>query len=64
MIFPKTVNPNDLETPTLVTISYSHYCEMSRWALDYKKISYEEVSYIPGYHSFKVGVLRKEKTQH
>ena len=28
----------------------SHYCEKIRWALDYKKLDYEVVNYLPGRH--------------
>jgi glutathione S-transferase len=38
--------------PTLVTISFSHYCEKARWALDRGKIPYREEAYVPLTHFF------------
>jgi glutathione S-transferase len=34
-------------TPTLITISFSHYCEKARWALDRCGIAYEERAHLP-----------------
>ena len=34
MLMPRTIDPKNLERPCLVTIPYSHYCELSRWALE------------------------------
>jgi glutathione S-transferase len=34
-------------TPTLVTISFSHYCEKARWALDRCGIAYAEHANLP-----------------
>ena len=35
--------------PTFVTITFSHYCERVRWALDRSNVEYEEVSPCPGF---------------
>ncbi len=37
---------------TLVTISFSHYCEKARWALDRAGVVYTEAAYVPGTHLF------------
>jgi glutathione S-transferase len=34
-------------TPTLITISFSHYCEKARWALDRCAIAYKEHANLP-----------------
>lgn len=36
--------------PRLVTFGVSHFCEKARWALDWHKIDYEEISWPPGLH--------------
>lgn len=40
----------------LYQFAISHYCEKVRWALDYKGLSYETVSLLPGQH---VKTIRK-----
>ena len=50
-----------MQEPHLVTIAYSHYCEVARWALDISKKKYKEINYIPGYHANIVGRLRQKK---
>lgn len=40
----------------LVSIAMSHYCEKVRWALDLKKLEYEEEFHLP---IFQVGAARK-----
>jgi glutathione S-transferase len=37
-------------TPLLVTISFSHYCEKARWALDHAGIAYRESAHLPAFH--------------
>ncbi len=44
-------------TATLVTISFSHYCEKARWALDRAGIAYREEAYVPMTHLF--GTVRR-----
>ena len=61
MIFPQKVNMSNIQKPYLVTIPYSHYCEVARWALDVSKTQYQEIKYIPGYHAQTVGKLRQKK---
>lgn len=46
----------------LYTFPASHYCEKARWALDYKGLSYEEVSWIPVFHILKVKGLPVPQT--
>jgi glutathione S-transferase len=36
--------------PLLVTISFSHYCEKARWALDHAGIAYRESGHLPLFH--------------
>lgn len=38
--------------PVLVTISFSHYCEKARWALDRAGLAYREEPYAPVVHLF------------
>ncbi|HEY9121195.1 MAG TPA: glutathione S-transferase N-terminal domain-containing protein, partial [Marinobacter sp.] len=40
----------------LYQFAISHYCEKVRWALDYKGLSYETISLLPGQH---VKTIRK-----
>lgn len=41
-------------TPTLVTISFSHYCDKARWALDLARIAYREDAHLPAFHLLPV----------
>ena len=61
MLFPEKVNLQTIEEPHLVTIPYSHYCELGRWALEYAGMEFREVKYAPGYHAKMVGELRKDR---
>ena len=61
MLMPRTIDPKTLERPCLVTIPYSHYCELSRWALERAGIEFDEAQYSPGYHVKAVGKLRGNK---
>ena len=61
MLMPRTIDPKTLERPCLVTIPYSHYCELSRWALERAGIEFDEAQYSPGYHVKAVGQLRGNK---
>ena len=45
---------------TLYQFPISHYCEKVRWALDYKKIPYQTVNWIPGPHLFKAKKIAKK----
>jgi glutathione S-transferase len=38
--------------PTLFTFAISHYAEKARWAVDYKRIAYQERRLLPGPHLF------------
>ena len=61
MLFPEKVNLQTIQEPHLVTIPYSHYCELGRWALEYAGMEFREVKYAPGYHAKMVGELRKDR---
>jgi glutathione S-transferase len=34
----------------LYQFPFSHYCEKSRWVLEYKRVPYEPVNFLPGLH--------------
>jgi len=38
--------------PRLYTFTISHYAEKARWALDYKRVAYDEHRLLPGPHIF------------
>jgi len=40
--------------PILVTITFSHFCEKVRWALDNAKINYRESGHLPIFHALAV----------
>ncbi|MBX7195888.1 MAG: glutathione S-transferase [Sandaracinaceae bacterium] len=40
-----------MTTPRLVTISFSHYCDKARWALDHAGLAYHEEAHLPGFHA-------------
>lgn len=40
--------------PLLVTITFSHYCEKTRWALDRATIAYRESGHLPIFHALAV----------
>ena len=37
-------------TARLITISFSHYCEKARWALDRAGVEYTEEAHLPLFH--------------
>jgi glutathione S-transferase len=39
-----------MATPTLITISFSHFCEKARWALERAGIAYREDAHLPALH--------------
>jgi len=50
-------------TPTILnTFALSHFCENARWALDYKGVSYTEVSWAPMLHMLRTWRLKKTYT--
>ena len=61
MFLPQTIDPKSIKTPHLITIPYSHYCELSRWALEKGEVDFIEVKYAPGYHAKAVGKLRSSR---
>lgn len=40
-----------MAAPLLVTITFSHYCEKARWALERAKITYRESAHLPVFHA-------------
>ena len=51
-------DPDTIDRPHLLTISYSHFCESARWAMDYAGEPYTEVAYAIGAHFEPIGALR------
>lgn len=43
-----------MSDPVLVTITFSHYCEKVRWALDRAGIAYRESGHLPVFHALAV----------
>ena len=43
-----------MAAPLLVTITFSHYCEKARWALERARITYRESGHLPVFHVFAV----------
>jgi glutathione S-transferase len=51
------------DTPTILnTFALSHFCENARWTLDYKGVSYAEVSWAPMLHMLRTRRLNKTYT--
>jgi len=50
------------ETPTLITIPISHYCEKARWALDWAGIAYRERPHLQVIHWIPVARAGGKKT--
>lgn len=50
------------ETPTLITIPISHYCEKARWALDRAGIAYRERPHLQVIHWIPVARVGGRKT--
>lgn len=50
------------ETPTLITIPISHYCEKARWALDRAGIAYRERAHLQVLHWIPVARAGGRKT--
>ena len=62
--FSKLVSPNfqalakDSNAIQIVTIGFSHYCELAIWSLKLKGIPFKEHSYAPVQHIFAAIALR------
>ncbi len=37
--------------PRLITITFSHYCEKARWALEHRDIAFTEEAHLPAFHA-------------
>ena len=59
-MFPLRFDPETIDQPHLLTIRYSHFCELGRWAMDHSGLPYTEVSYAVGCHMDPVGSLRED----
>jgi glutathione S-transferase len=45
------VHDTEVNLPTLLTITLSHYCEKARWGLERAGIAYREERHAPGFHA-------------
>lgn len=59
-MFPLRFDPATIDRPHLLTIRYSHYCELARWAMDHAGVDYTEVCYAVGCHMEPIGSLRAD----
>lgn len=48
--------------PILYEFPHSHFCEVARWALEYKGISYRSECLLPGFHIRKIKRIAKESS--
>ena len=46
----------------LYQFKLSHYCEKVRWVLDFKKLPYETINLVPGFHFGKITKLGVDET--
>jgi glutathione S-transferase len=49
-------------TTKLITITFSHYCEKARWALDRCGVAYEEHGHLPLFHYFETLRFERQRT--
>jgi hypothetical protein len=59
--FPLRFSPDQISIPHLVTMQFSHYYEVARWALDASAVTYREIAYALGCHAQPVGTLRANR---
>ena len=59
--FPLRFSPDQISIPHLVTIQFSHYCEVARWALDASAVSYREIAHALGCQAQQVSLLRADR---
>jgi glutathione S-transferase len=48
--------------PILYEFPHSHFCEVARWALDYKGISYRSKVLFPGYHLYQMKAIAPQSS--
>lgn len=48
--------------PILYEFPHSHFCEVARWALAYKGVSYPSEYLLPGFHILKIKRIAKESS--
>ena len=56
--FPLRFSPDQISIPHLVTMQFSHYYEVARWALDASAVTYREIAYALDCHAQPVGALK------
>ena len=59
--FPLRFSPDQISIPHLVTMQFSHYYEVARWALDASAVTYREIAYALGCHAQPVGALKADR---
>ena len=55
-------NSAPVTTPILYEFPHSHFCEIARWALEHKGVSYRSVPLFPGLHVVKMKRLAGESS--
>lgn len=60
---PLRFDPLNIDKPHLITLSFSHYCELARWPMDISGIDYTEISYAIGCHGGPISQLRQNESQ-
>ena len=51
-----------MTAPVLYEFPHSHFCEVARWALEYKGIEYRSVCLLPGFHVQKMKRLATDSS--
>ena len=53
-------DPDTIDQPHLLTIRYSHFCEVARWAMDLSGEPYTEIAYALGSHFEPISLIRSD----
>ncbi|MCP4310158.1 MAG: hypothetical protein GY790_02760 [Bacteroidetes bacterium] len=51
-----------MSRPILYEFPHSHFCEVARWALEYKGIAYRSEPVLPGYHLYKIKAIAPQSS--
>ncbi|MDG2473142.1 MAG: hypothetical protein P8M71_08540 [Pseudomonadales bacterium] len=60
---PLRFDPLTIDKPHLITLSFSHYCELARWPMDISGVDYTEIAYAIGCHGGPISQLRQNESQ-